>query len=374
MDRSQLRAPFPYFGGKSKAASLIWERLGDVSNYVEPFAGSLAVLLRRPHPPRVETVNDVDAMVSNFWRALAADAEQVAHHVDWPVSEPDLHARHRALVEFLPVLRERLLADPEHYDAKVAGWWCWGLSQWIGGAWCSAETAQQQRRPRISVPGSGGTACVHAEGLHKKRPHLGTQDSGAGKGVHRLSLQIPRCHGLGGMGVHGTRVLDAPRSSAARTEAIFDWFAELQNRLRRVRVCCGDWTRIMGPSVILGNSFTGIVLDPPYKGEERTRKLYAEDPKDRALSEEARAWAIEQGGNARLRIALCGYESEHEMPPGWTCEQWSAPSGYGGGKQRHRERIWFSPHCLRPAASAPAPERREQLALSLASGPVEGAS
>jgi site-specific DNA-adenine methylase len=40
-----MMAPFPWFGGKSRAAKLIWSRLGDVPNYVEPFAGSLAVLL-----------------------------------------------------------------------------------------------------------------------------------------------------------------------------------------------------------------------------------------------------------------------------------------------------------------------------------------
>lgn len=35
---SQLTAPFPWFGGKSRAASLIWDRLGKCANYVEPFA------------------------------------------------------------------------------------------------------------------------------------------------------------------------------------------------------------------------------------------------------------------------------------------------------------------------------------------------
>ena len=30
----KLRAPFPWFGGKSRAAELIWSRLGEVSNYV----------------------------------------------------------------------------------------------------------------------------------------------------------------------------------------------------------------------------------------------------------------------------------------------------------------------------------------------------
>jgi DNA adenine methylase len=41
----QLEAPFPWFGGKRKVASLVWARFGEVVNYVEPFFGSGAVLL-----------------------------------------------------------------------------------------------------------------------------------------------------------------------------------------------------------------------------------------------------------------------------------------------------------------------------------------
>lgn len=41
--RAALKAPFPWFGGKSRVAPLIWARFGEVRNYVEPFAGSLAV-------------------------------------------------------------------------------------------------------------------------------------------------------------------------------------------------------------------------------------------------------------------------------------------------------------------------------------------
>lgn len=53
-----MKAPFPWFGGKSRAAPLMLERLGNVPNYVEPFAGSLAVLLNRPEGPgRNETIN-----------------------------------------------------------------------------------------------------------------------------------------------------------------------------------------------------------------------------------------------------------------------------------------------------------------------------
>lgn len=43
-----LQAPFPYFGGKSKAAPEVWQAFGPVDNYVEPFAGSAAMLLAAP--------------------------------------------------------------------------------------------------------------------------------------------------------------------------------------------------------------------------------------------------------------------------------------------------------------------------------------
>src|SRR3954463_13930337 len=94
-----LKAPFPYFGGKSRVAPIIWERFGEVRNYVEPFAGSLAVLLGRPTPfAGTETVNDKCGLIANFWRALRADPDAVARHADWPVNENDATARHAWLV------------------------------------------------------------------------------------------------------------------------------------------------------------------------------------------------------------------------------------------------------------------------------------
>ena len=89
-----LSAPFPYFGGKSRAADLVWSRFGVVDNYVEPFAGSAAMLLAAPEGKRIETINDADGMIANFWRAVASDPEAVAHHADWPCNEADLFARH----------------------------------------------------------------------------------------------------------------------------------------------------------------------------------------------------------------------------------------------------------------------------------------
>jgi hypothetical protein len=80
---SGLKAPFPYFGGKSKIAGQVWARFGDVKNYVEPFCGSAAMLLARPdYTGQTETINDADGFVSNFYRALQAAPDEVAHYTD----------------------------------------------------------------------------------------------------------------------------------------------------------------------------------------------------------------------------------------------------------------------------------------------------
>jgi len=99
-----LQAPFPYFGAKSRPAPLVWEAFGaDVPNYIEPFYGSGAVLLGRPGGAgKIETANDLDGHVVNFWRCMALQPDETAKWADWPVSELDLHARHAWLVEQIP--------------------------------------------------------------------------------------------------------------------------------------------------------------------------------------------------------------------------------------------------------------------------------
>ena len=63
-------------------------------------------------------------------------------------------------------------------------------------------------------------------------------------------------------------------------------------------------------------------------------------------------WALDNGENPKLRIVLCGYHGEHDMPSGWRVLKWKAPGGYGSqGQDRGRdncslERLWLSPHCL----------------------------
>lgn len=131
--------------------------------------------------------------------------------------------------------------------------------------------------------------------------------------------------------------------------AVHDWMNALAARLRRVRVCCGDWTRVLGRSSTELIGVTGVFLDPPYLADYRDPSLYGTESGD--VAHAVREWAIANGKNKKLRIALCGYEGEHEMPRDWQCVAWKAAGGYAAAAGNHensaRERIWFSPHCDR---------------------------
>lgn len=65
----QVKPPFAYYGGKTTLAPQIAAMLPAHEHYVEPFAGSLAVLLAKT-PSRAETVNDLDGDLMTFWRVL----------------------------------------------------------------------------------------------------------------------------------------------------------------------------------------------------------------------------------------------------------------------------------------------------------------
>lgn len=64
-----MKPPFAYFGAKVSIADQIVALLPKHEHYVEPFAGSLAVLLAKP-PSRMETVSDIDSRLMAFWRVL----------------------------------------------------------------------------------------------------------------------------------------------------------------------------------------------------------------------------------------------------------------------------------------------------------------
>ncbi len=333
-----LAAPFPYFGGKSGACETVWQAFGAVDNYVEPFAGSAAMLLGAPDGKRIATINDADGFVANFWRAIAQDPEAVAHHADWPCNEVDLFARHSWLVRQTQDLTTRLHADPDWFDAKIAGWWCWGACNWIGSGWCAGQgpwihdgekIVDSRKLPHLSA----------GQGINRKLPHLGN----AGQGINR---QLPF---LGGHKSQTGMGINKKTDGMPRRSYIMEWFAKLHDRLRDVRVTCGDWSRVVKDSVTTRHGLTGLFLDPPYTLGAMD---YAAGGVGGDLATEVRNWCAANGQDKMLRIVLCGHAGEHDalIEAGWHTRTWTARKGYAltdeAVANSASETLWCSPHCV----------------------------
>lgn len=90
-----MKPPLAYYGAKVTIADKIVRLLPAHEHYVEPFAGSLAVLLAKPLSP-METVNDLDGDLMAFWRVLRdrpEDLERVC------AMTPHSRAEHAAAYE-----------------------------------------------------------------------------------------------------------------------------------------------------------------------------------------------------------------------------------------------------------------------------------
>lgn len=317
MGMSILRAPFPYYGYKGQVSEIIWERLGNPPNYVEPFFGSGAVLLQRPGGAgKREVVNDKFGHVANFWRAVAKDPETVALIAAYHFSESDLHARNSFCRRSLKELTSRLEADPDHYDSKLAGYWVYvqclaiGEAAFADGPWV-VEDGRLVCRPkkkgiRRAVP------CNSARGIQKSIPFHGKQ-------------------GL-----------------LSKVEFAVEWMVQLSERVTDVRVLCGDWSRAVKPTYTTQHGLTGIYLDPPYDDAWVTYKHAS------PMAKKIYDWCAESGKDERLRIAISGYSGTYVdglVELGWSEFAWKSKGGRvttGGqsDKNRSRERILFSPYCL----------------------------
>ena len=317
-------APFPYFGGKRSVAAEVWKRLGDPAQYIEPFCGSAAILLAKPKPASLEVICDGSGFIANFWRATKHQPAAVAEAADYPVSHIDLGARH----VWLMAQRERIgdaLQDTDWPgDAKAAGWWLWGQCCWIGSGWC--EWDKVGKVPHASNAGRG----IQAIG---KVPHAGN----AGRGIQAIG-KVPHASDAGrgiqaiGQVPHaGNAGMDHLLTSSGR--AAWVWLHKLANRMERVRVVHGDWSRCLNHH--FGGDDTAVFLDPPYRAYEA---VYSTAP----IADAVCAWARE---NAHLRIALCGHLGDYDLP-GWDAVQWSRGRfTYSGKKTTDLECVWYSPPC-----------------------------
>lgn len=274
---------FPYFGGKSKAAPMVWEYLGDPECYIEPFAGSLAVLFARPTTPKVEIAVDLDGLLVNFWRTIKHGWEDMLPYLSLAVSEVDICAKHDALLKSRDFITPLLRDDPQYYNPELAAWWWEGISSWLGSGYGHRNA--------------------------KQRPHIDRSLKGAWA-----------------VGMTDERI-----ESVAR-------------RLGNVVLLAGDWQDAWKRSVTKAiidrfHRGVGVFLDPPYVHGERSKGLYAED---QPLNEQVIEWVLAQP--RYVRIVIAGYDDEydHLLAAGYRQVQWKAPNGYAqdNNDRRHKEVLY----------------------------------
>lgn len=82
---------FGWYGGKFSHLDWLLPLLPKCHHYCEPFSGSAAVLLNRPPSP-VETYNDIDGDVVNFFRVLRERADEIMRAISLtPFSREEYH-------------------------------------------------------------------------------------------------------------------------------------------------------------------------------------------------------------------------------------------------------------------------------------------
>ena len=297
-----LTPPIPYYSGKRSWVKPVWDRLGNPDVYLEPCGGDLAVLLGRPHNPKLEVVCDTSGLVSNFWRAIRNNPEGVALEADYPTIHQDLTARQKWLMEWAGENAERLSQNPEYFDTKAAGWWGWGASSWLGSEWCLKGNKKPPKAP------NGSSQGIQAQGIQ----------------AQRIELE----------GEIGTG------------ERLMPWFKALARRLSRVVVLNQDWKAALTPATLQESRrkdrLVGIFLDGTL---DQTRGQTAEE-----------TWEWARWMGEKYRIAYACREGEMATPRGWEAIAMEFGDVSQPYRREDRDMVLFSPTCIVPQPSLFGPD------------------
>lgn len=276
---------YPYFGGKAKVAARVWEIIGsDVPAYVEPFLGGGAVFLGRPAVPKncIEVINDFDCMVTNLWRAISADAAEVARRASLPMNELEIAARRNALSGSREFLRKFIIDNPYNYNETLAGMWLYGQLNFLG-------------------------------------------DNFASERADRFSSKVPRF----------------THARSNDEEKLFRAMRNVMSRIRNTRILCGDWKRCLGNWIY--EQTTAVFLDPPYEDYEKyyldgANRTISGDVEEWCADNGEKARIVLCGYEGEHDGLLeIGWRKEK-----WTA---GCGYGTKNNENRHMERLFVSPAC-----------------------------
>lgn len=205
MTTTAIKPPMTYYGGKTRLAPAIAALLPAHDHYVEPFAGSLAVLLAKK-PSRMETVNDLDELLMTFWRVLRDQPDELARVCALtPHSRAEYLTARSDETGLTDIERARRvwiqIAQGRGGTLRATGWrmyvdpagTSWGMPRYLE-AYVDRMAAAAERLHRVSLESSPAIDIVRRYGgsdeccLYVDPPYLSSTRTSGGGG-YRLEMK-----------------------------------------------------------------------------------------------------------------------------------------------------------------------------------------
>ena len=96
-----MKSVLKYPGAKNRLAPWICEYIPEHDVYLEPFAGSLAILFNKKRS-HIETVNDMDEEIVNFFRILRDRSDELERAIEFtPYSRSEYRAAYKSSLDDL---------------------------------------------------------------------------------------------------------------------------------------------------------------------------------------------------------------------------------------------------------------------------------
>lgn len=299
MNKKKLfRSLFQYRGSKDDVAHIIWERFGndDCDCYIEPFMGKLGCLLQRNVKDGAKPKVEVVGDLNGYICNLFRAIKL----------EPDKLADrvdNQVLAEMDVLARDRWLRDHRQEIEKLL------LSH--PNAF-SLDAAEWWLFYMSLLPDTSASRTARKHSIPNYSP-----------GVFNICDKVP-------------------------------YLRALSDRLKNVRLIYGDWRRTI--RACPPGKITAVFFDPPY-GWDAGRRMSMYEHDEPHVAKDAARVAVLLGRQPGFRVCFAGLEGEHQFPPDWEVVAWQAPKARY--ENRSRERLWFSPGCLKPpgdVVNAPNPK------------------
>ena len=301
---NKIKRPIPYYGSKEKIAQTIVDiiKKDNWSNqYIEPFVGSNSILLQDDFDGIKVIINDFDGKITNIWRSLKYKPEETAGYIQGVCNSINLTGLDLAIQRSYDSLLDRLHADIDYCDPKLAAHFMDLCCLWIGGGAGNAKGPWTTIKDEDDID-----ILVRKEKCDIKCSQAQyTSDRGitCTQPLHYANQGI-RCKQA-----QYTGDIDIN----AKHNSFSEWFNSISKRLSDTYILSHDFEHILNLYCIKSKRTT-IFFDPPYdkSGNVGTGAYYITDDVN-IISKRTREWCIKNHNElSKTRIILAGRGNEHD--------------------------------------------------------------